>query len=246
MDENDLLLKEMQDALLLEEMQDALAQQEVPEAIESKPWWLGDPYTRKDPALSLLAGGIRGVGELLDAPITLTKALGLADEETLPDFYSTAAKKLNKLLLGEKLDPRFEEVGSYLTPVGSEKLGLQLLSGLGAYGGTKLAEYFAPDSTIAALGAPLVGAFTPSGLGLLSKKGSILASKLPVISREKRAMQEILAQMTPEEIARLQEAQTAGTIVETVPVPKTLAEVVQSPEVAAYQDICKEDQALPI
>jgi hypothetical protein len=237
MDENDLLLKEMQDALLLEEMQDALAQQEVPEAIESKPWWLGDPYTRKDPALSLLAGGIRGVGELLDAPITLTKALGLADEETLPDFYSTAAKKLNKLLLGEKLDPRFEEVGSYLTPVGSEKLGLQLLSGLGAYGGTKLAEYFAPDSTIAALGAPLVGAFTPSGLGLLSKKGSILASKLPVISREKRAMQEILAQMTPEEIARLQEAQTAGTIVETVPVPKTLAEVVQSPEVAAYQDI---------
>ena len=203
----------------------------------TEPQGFGDPYTRKDPAYSLLAGGIRGVGELLDAPVTLTKALGLADEETFPGFYSTAAKNLNKLLLGEQLDPRFEEVGSYLTPVGPEKVGLQLASGLGAYGGTKLAERFAPDSTIAALLAPLAGAFTPSGLNLLAKGGSFLASKLPVISREKRAMQEILAQMTPEEIARLQEAQAAGSIVETVPVPKTLAEVVQSPEVAAYQDI---------
>jgi hypothetical protein len=231
MDENDLLLKEMQDALLLEEMKAELGQSQNQTDVAQQQAQL-DPYTRKDPAYSLLAGGIRGVGELLDAPVTLTKAIGLADEETFPGFYSAAAKRLNRALLGEQLDPRFEEIGSYLTPVGSEKLGLQLLSGLGAYGGTKAVE--GSDSAALQILAPLLGAFAPS---ILLKSGSVAASKLPVLSKEKRATQEILAQMTPEEIAKLAEAQAAETIAETVPVPKTLAEVVQSPEVAAYQDI---------
>ena len=129
----------------------------------------------RDFGLNLALGaGLRGPAEILDLPTTLTNLTGLTTQEEMPGFYAPAAEALSKQILQERYSHPAQELGSYLTPVGPEKLGLQLLSGLGAYTGTKGAERIFPESTGAQIVGGLLGSFTPTGL----RAGSALTRKV--------------------------------------------------------------------
>ena len=194
----------------------------------------------RDFGLNLALGaGLKGIGEILDLPITLSKLTGLATEEEMPGFYAPAAEAVSRQLLQERYDPGVQELGSYLTPVGPEKLGLQLASGLGAYTGTKGAESLFPESTGAQIVGGLLGSFTPTGLRAGSALTRKVASLPDALNIEKQAQREVAAQLSPEELRTLAAAQETGAITSTVPYPKTLAEVIGSPEIAMYQDISR-------
>lgn len=194
----------------------------------------------RDFGLNLALGaGLKGPAEILDLPTTLSNLTGLTTEEEMPGFYAPAAEAVSRQLLQERYSPGVQEFGSYLTPVGPEKVGLQLASGLGAYGGTKAMERLFPESAGAQILGGLVGAFTPSAVKAGQKVTRGVASLPDALSIEKQAQREVAAQLSPEELRTLAAAQETGAITSTVPYPKTLAEVVGSPETAMYQDIMR-------
>ena len=205
---------------------------------EFRDYLIERPYTGLNVALGLT----KGYTETADLPSTVATLTGAVEPDTLPRF-TTPVESLSEALLGEKQQLGTQELASYLSPFGLRKLGTQTLSGLGAYVGAKSAEKLAPESLLARILAPLVGGAAPTltripgavTRGTLTK-GESLTDALNI---ERQAQKEVARELTLEEAQRLAAAQEAGTIMSTVPYPKTLAEVVQSPDVALYQDVIR-------
>lgn len=197
-----------------------------------------------------------GLLDVLSLPgIALARGLG-ADPETTR--YFALSKELQKAkeavapTFGVAPDTAVQEVINFVTPspLSKAKLLSQAGTGLASYLGMKGAELIAPESEYAGLAGAIAG---PSVASRATKLASALSKPMAIATGSDEALRaaaqaEILSQVGPEGIEKLRQAQQVPALASgTGGVPLTVAEIVQTPTVAQYQqEIAKKAGATDI
>jgi len=189
--------------------------------------------------------GIETIGYPVSQPIEYLK--GIPTEErsfqkalTFPT-YSAVEEGLKEIAEPRGLEPK--SLPSRLIEYGTAGVP-GLIGGLTMEGGAKIGEVVGGETGKAIGGAigTIAGVFAPGASKNVMKKGAKLFESL-----DTRAQKQVLDLMTPDEIEKLKLAQEAGTITSTVNVPKTLAEVTESPYLAGIQaELATAKKASPI
>lgn len=176
-----------------------------------------------------------GFLDVLGAPITFAARQLGADPETTRYFpltkEVTPATESLAAALGVQPDTKVQKAVEFMAPLPGVSKGRVLADvGLGALGfaGSELAG---PIGGLAAPLAYLTGKkVVPAGARRLGTALSIPSAV------EASAQREILEKVSPEGVSALQRALQEGQVTGTGGVPLTLAEIVQEPRVAAYQE----------
>lgn len=177
--------------------------------------------------------GIETIGYPVSQPIEYLKGIPAEERSfqkalTFPT-YSAVEEGLKEIAEPRGLEPK--SFPSRLIEYGTAGVP-GLIGGLTMEGGAKIGEVVGGETGKAIGGAigTIAGVFAPGASKNAMKKGAKLFESL-----DTRAQKQVLDLMTPDEIEKLKLAQEAGTITSTVNVPKTLAEVTESPSIAAQQ-----------
>lgn len=208
-------------------------------------------YGLKQFAFDIPTGALKagaGLLDLLSVPgIALARGLG-ADPETTRYFaLSKELQKANETLapaFGVRPQTEAQRLIEFVTPIPGLSKGRMLadaLLGATAYGGTRVAELAAPESTLAPVVAGLTVPLAAQSIVNASKAVATKAS--PVIGTlvgnedilRQEATKELLREIGPQGVAKLQELAPAAPITGFGDIPLTLAERVQTPEAALYQ-----------
>lgn len=184
-----------------------------------------------------------------DIPIGVARAgTGLLDLLALPGRYAyeqvtgkaptspTYTGRLEQALQGINVSPeetQLQKAVSFITPLPGKKA--EMLKDV-AMGGLS----FVGEETLGtpgAIGLPLtvaLGAPAARRLGQAAKQGLGVVTGSDEALRQ-AATQEIAQYMTPEGVARIQEAQALNKLQSALGLPKTAAEIAQTPTGAAYE-----------
>jgi len=206
-------------------------------------------YGVKQLAFDIPTGALKAGAGLLDLAAYLNPFRAIstggygAYKAPVSELVSAAAETIAPQI-GVRPQTEAQRLIEFVTPIPGLSKGRMLadaLLGATAYGGTRVAELAAPESTlapvVAGLAAPLAA---QSAVGLtkaLANKASPVVGTIvgneDVLRQE--ATKELLREIGPQGVAKLQELAPAAPITGFGDIPLTLAERVQTPEAALYQ-----------
>lgn len=206
-------------------------------------------YGVKQLAFDIPTGALKAGAGLLDLvtylnPFRAASVGGYgAYKAPVSELVSGAAETIAPTI-GVRPQTEGQRLVEFITPIPGLSKGRMLadaLLGGTSYVGTRVAEWAAPESEIAkvvtGLGAPLAAQSIVNASKAVATKASPVIGTLvgneDILRQE--ATKEVLREIGPQGVAKLQELAPAAPITGFGDIPLTLAERVQTPEAALYQ-----------